>query len=178
MTPSRLRTASVLFILQSPPLAYALDNGLGLTPQMGWNSWNRFGCDIDEKLIQETADAAVSLGLSELGYNYINLDDCWQIKRNSTGFIVEDLEKFPSGIGALAEYVHSKGLKFGLYSDAGLYTCQRRPGSIGHEIEDAAMYKEWNIDYLKYDNCYMTLKPAQERYQTVCRFKDRCIGWE
>jgi alpha-galactosidase len=158
---SRLFSCNFLYV------AYAVDNGLGLTPPMGWNSWNRFGCNIHEQLIHETSDAAVSLGLDKLGYAYINLDDCWQLHRNSTGFIVEDLQKFPSGIDSLSEYVHSKGLKFGLYSDAGLYTCQKRPGSLHYEVQDAASYTEWKIDYLKYDNCWSTVEPVQKRYQTV-----------
>ena len=94
----------------------AWDNGLGLTPPMGWNSWNHFHCDIDETQIQQTAQALVDLGLDRLGYQYINLDDCWQIRRNASGYIHEDSNKFPSGIPALAEYVQALGLKFGLYS--------------------------------------------------------------
>eukprot|EP00980_Cylindrotheca_fusiformis_P024916 scaffold12720_cov152-Cylindrotheca_fusiformis.AAC.5 len=126
----------------------AVDNGLGLTPPMGWNSWNRFGCNIDETLIKETVDAALDLGLDKLGYVYYNLDDCWQKRRNATGYIVEDGERFPSSIASLSDYIHSKGVKFGLYSDAGLFTCQRRPGSLNHELRDAKSYKAWKIDYL------------------------------
>lgn len=148
-------------------MANAVDNGLGLTPPMGWNSWNRFGCDINESLIHETVDAALNLGLDKLGYVYFNLDDCWQLSRNSTGYIVEDSDKFPSTIASLSDHIHSKGLKFGLYSDAGLYTCQKRPGSLNHEAKDAAVYMEWKIDYLKYDNCYSTLESVKKRYQTV-----------
>ena len=105
-------------------LAVSLDNGVGLTPPMGWNSWNRFGCNINEELIRQTADLLVSLGLADKGYKYVNLDDCWQIARNSTtNEIIEDKTKFPSGIAKLAEYVHSKKLLFGLYSDAEEKTC-------------------------------------------------------
>lgn len=101
-----------------------LDNGVGLTPPMGWNSWNRFGCNINEALIKQTADLLVSTGLAAKGYKYLNLDDCWQIARNeTTGEIIEDKSKFPSGMAALGEYIHSKGLLFGLYSDAGFKTC-------------------------------------------------------
>ena len=111
--------------------SYAVDNGLGLTPPMGWNSWIRFGCVIKESLIRETAEALVNLGLDQLGYRYINLDDCWQMSRNSTGHIVADSNKFPSGIPALRDYVaEDLGLRFGLYSDSGLRTCQGRPGSF------------------------------------------------
>ncbi|CAJ1947217.1 unnamed protein product [Cylindrotheca closterium] len=144
-----------------------MDNGLGLTPPMGWNSWNRFACNIQEDLIKDTVQAAKSLGLDRLGYVYINLDDCWQKSRNKYGYIVEDKKAFPSGIPALAEYIHDQGMKFGLYSDAGLFTCQKRPGSLKYEAQDAATYKEWKIDYLKYDNCWSTLEPVQHRYQTM-----------
>ncbi len=148
-----------------PSLAY--DNGLGLTPPMGWNSWNHFHCDIDETLIQETAQVLVDLGLDQLGYRYINLDDCWQIDRNSSGYIQEDFEKFPSGIPALATFVHELGLLFGLYSDAGIKTCQGRPGGLGYEINDATTYAAWNIDYLKYDNCFNLGLNVHVRYQRM-----------
>jgi len=148
----------------------AYDNGLGLTPQMGWNPWNLFGCDgINEQLVQDIAAAMVSSGLSDLGYQYINLDDCWQVSRNESGHIVVDADKFPSGMASLSDKVHSNGLKFGLYSDSGLYTCQRRPGGLGYETQDAESYVEWDIDYLKYDNCYATGLGGgvQKRYTTM-----------
>ncbi len=152
-------------------LVDAYDNGVGLTPQMGWNPWNLFGCDgINETLVKEIAEAMVSTGLSDLGYKYINLDDCWQLSRNKTGYIVEDFQKFPSGMAGLSKYVRNElGLKFGLYSDSGLFTCQRRPGSFGHERQDAESYVEWEIDYLKYDNCYATGLGGgvQKRYETM-----------
>jgi len=144
-----------------------MDNGLGLTPPMGWNSWNRFHCDIHEDLIQDTVQAAKDFGLDKLGYVYVNLDDCWQKSRNKTGYIIEDHKAFPSGIPALSQYIHDQGMKFGLYSDAGLFTCQKRPGSLKYETQDAAIYKEWKIDYLKYDNCWSTLEPVKHRYQTM-----------
>lgn len=153
------------------PLVCAYDNGLGLTPQMGWNSWNFFGCNgINETLVKEIAEAMVSTGLSDAGYKYVNLDDCWQVSRNKTGHIVEDFGKFPSGMAGLSDYIRNElGLKFGLYSDSGLLTCQRRPGSFGHEIQDAESYAEWQIDYLKYDNCYATGLGGgvQKRYKTM-----------
>ena len=112
-----------LIIVSIFKLLYSLDNGLGLTPQMGWNSWNKFGCSINEKLILETIDALNSSGLIESGYNYINLDDCWQINRSEiNNTIIPDYNAFPKGIKYLADYAHSKGLKFGLYSDAGYNT--------------------------------------------------------
>ncbi|TYJ00168.1 hypothetical protein E1A91_A13G069000v1 [Gossypium mustelinum] len=144
-----------------------MDNGLGLTPQMGWNSWNHFHCDINETLIKETADAMVSTGLSAVGYIYINLDDCWgELNRDSQGNLVPKASTFPSGIKALADYVHSKGLKLGIYSDAGTQTCSKTmPGSLGHEEQDAKTFALWGVDYLKYDNCEDTggLSP-KERY--------------
>jgi len=142
----------------------ALDNGVGLTPPMGWNSWNKFACNIDETLIKQTADALISTGLAAKGYQYINLDDCWQISRDSNNKIQEDKNKFPSGIKALADYMHQKGLKFGLYSDAGFYTCQKRPGSLGFEDNDAQSYAAWEVDYLKLDNCYNDGSSPRLRY--------------
>lgn len=126
---------------------------LALTPPMGWNSWNKFACNIDENLIKGIADQMVESGLRDAGYIYLNLDDCWHGERDSLGFIQADPVKFPSGIRALADYVHSKGLKIGIYSDAGRKTCGGRPGSFGHEYQDALQYARWGIDYLKYDWC-------------------------
>ena len=104
-----------------------LDNGLAKTPQMGWNSWNKFACNISEKLIRETIDELNTSGLIEAGYNYINIDDCWQSSRSENGTIIPDPINFPNGIKPLVDYAHSKGLKFGIYSDAGEYTCENRP---------------------------------------------------
>lgn len=126
---------------------------LALTPPMGWNSWNKFACNIDENIIKGVADAMVESGLRDAGYVYLNLDDCWHGERDSLGFIQADPVKFPSGIKALADYVHLKGLKIGIYSDAGRKTCGGRPGSFGHEYQDALQYAKWGIDYLKYDWC-------------------------
>lgn len=123
------------------------------TPPMGWNSWNKFGCNVSEKLIREVADAMVASGMKDAGYQYIVIDDCWQVSRDKNGIIVPDPERFPGGMKALADYVHSKGLKFGLYSDAGARTCEGRPGSNGFETEDARQYAAWGVDYLKYDWC-------------------------
>lgn len=127
--------------------------GLADTPPMGWNSWNKFACDINEAIIRGIADAMVETGLRDAGYIYLNLDDCWHGERDSLGFIQADPVKFPSGIRALADYVHSKGLKLGIYSDAGRKTCGGRLGSFGHEYQDALQYAKWGIDYLKYDWC-------------------------
>jgi alpha-galactosidase len=121
---------------------------------MGWNSWNKFGCDVSEQLIREMADAMVSSGLQAAGYQYVNIDDCWQVSRDAQGNIVADPARFPSGIKALADYVHSKGLKLGVYTDAGRLTCQKRPGSLDHELQDAKTYASWGVDYVKVDWCH------------------------
>ncbi len=123
------------------------------TPPMGWSSWNTFACDINEDLIRGIADQMVASGLRDAGYIYLNIDDCWHGQRDVDGFIQPDPERFPSGMKALADYVHSKGLKLGIYSDAGTQTCGGRPGSLGHEYQDALQYARWGIDYLKYDWC-------------------------
>ncbi|XP_021275241.1 alpha-galactosidase-like [Herrania umbratica] len=148
-----------------------LDNGLGLTPQMGWNSWNHFHCHINETLIKETADAMVSTGLAAVGYTYINLDDCWgELNRDSQGNLVPKASTFPSGIKALADYVHSKGLKLGIYSDAGTQTCSKTmPGSLGHEEQDAKTFASWGVDYLKYDNCGNTGVSPKKRYPKMSK---------
>ncbi|THU44865.1 hypothetical protein C4D60_Mb02t11870 [Musa balbisiana] len=171
-----------------------LDDGLGLTPPMGWNSWNHFQCNINEQTIRETADALVNTGLANLGYRYVNIvvkwfnlltrfpvvvvvvseslsDDCWaELNRDSQGNFVPKKSTFPSGIKALADYVHGKGLKLGIYSDAGTLTCSKTmPGSLGHEEQDAKTFAAWGIDYLKYDNCNdQGIKPS-ERYTKMSR---------
>lgn len=138
--------------------------GLADTPPMGWNSWNKFGCNVSEGLIMEIADAMVETGLRDAGYTYLVIDDCWQVKRDENGNIVPDPERFPSGMKVLADYVHAKGLKFGIYSDAGTATCQSRPGSRGYEFQDARTYAEWGVDYLKYDWCNTANQNAEASY--------------
>ena len=140
---------------------------LALTPPMGWNSWNIYACDITEQLVREVADAIVDRGLKDVGYEYVVIDDCWHGERDSLGFITADPAKFPSGIKALADYVHSKGLKFGIYSDAGWKTCGGRPGSRGYEFQDALKYAEWGVDYLKYDWCDTDGLAARGAYLTM-----------
>lgn len=122
---------------------------------MGWNSWNMFGSSIHESSIRETADALISSGLKDCGYDYLVIDDCWSVKegRDGSGNLVADPAKFPSGIKALADYVHGLGLKIGIYSDAAELTCAGYPGSFGFEEQDAALWAEWGIDFLKYDYC-------------------------
>lgn len=127
--------------------------GLGETPQMGWSTWNKFQGKIDEGIIRGIADAMVSSGLRDAGYVYINIDDCWHGARDADGFIQADTIRFPNGIKALSDYVHERGMKLGIYSDAGTATCAGQPGSLGHEYQDALQYARWGIDYLKYDWC-------------------------
>ena len=141
--------------------------GLAMTPQMGWNSWNKFACNIDEKLIRETADAMVKLGLKDAGYQYVNIDDCWHGARDANGEMHPDPQRFPSGIKALADYVHARGLKLGIYSDVGNTTCGGRPGSRGHEYQDARTYAAWGVDYIKYDWCDSKGLSAQGAYKTI-----------
>ncbi|CAN6282633.1 unnamed protein product [Urochloa humidicola] len=144
----------------------AFENGLGRTPQMGWNSWNHFGCGINEDLIKQTADALVNTGMAKLGYQYVNIDDCWaESDRDNQGNFVANRQTFPSGIKALADYVHAKGLKLGIYSDAGTRTCSKKmPGSLDHEEQDVKTFSSWGIDYLKYDNCNDAGRSVTERY--------------
>ncbi len=145
----------------------ALDNGLARTPPMGWNSWNKFACNVSEELIKQIADAMVSAGMKDAGYQYIVIDDCWQVDRDSQGNIIPDAKRFPSGIKALADYIHAKGLKFGIYSDAGTLTCQKRPGSRGYEFQDARQYAAWGVDYLKYDWCSTSSQNQQASYSIM-----------
>lgn len=146
--------------------AQKFDN-LALTPPMGWNSWNKFKCDVSEKLIMEIADAMVSSGMAAAGYDYLVIDDCWQVDRDEKGEIVVDQERFPHGMKYLVDYVHSKGLKFGIYSCAGTKTCQGRPGSRGYEFQDARTYAGWGVDYLKYDWCHHSTQNAQASYSLM-----------
>ena len=142
--------------------------GLALTPQMGWNSWNKFGTDINEQMVKEMADALVSTGLRDAGYNHILLDDGWmEMERDAQGNLVPHRKKFPNGIKVVADYVHSKGLKFGLNNCAGSNTCAGYPGSRGHEYQDALKYAEWGVDYLKYDWCSTGKLNAEEAYITM-----------
>jgi len=128
---------------------------LGNLPPMGWNSWNTFTWDINDELVRGVADKFISAGYKDVGYEYVVIDDCWHMKqRDSKGRMVPDPKKFPDGIKPLADYIHSKGLKFGIYSCAGTHTCAGHPGSFEHEFADAAQFAEWGVDYLKYDYCF------------------------
>ena len=135
------------------PRVAALDNGVARTPPMGWNSWYGLGCDMKQQDVREIADALVTSGLRDAGYTYVNLDDCWAEGRRSDGTIVPDAVRFPDGIPALANYVHARGFKFGLYTDAGATTCAGRPGSLDHEQQDAMTYAFWGVDFVKEDWC-------------------------
>ena len=129
------------------------DNGLARTPPMGWNSWNHFGCNVSARMIMQVADAMAASGMRDAGYQYVTIDDCWQVARDANGTILADSTRFPAGIKSLADYVHGKGLKFGIYTDAGRRTCEGRPGSYGHEEQDASTYAQWGVDYVKVDWC-------------------------
>jgi alpha-galactosidase len=154
--------AFAFLLLSNPKSAFdskvlALENGLARTPPMGWNSWNIFGGSIDETKIKGIADALVSSGMKDAGYIYLNLDDNWMKNpaRDANGYLVCDPTRFPSGLKSLGDYIHGKGLKFGIYSDRGTMTCMGIPQSGGHnnEVKDANTYASWTVDYLKYDNC-------------------------
>lgn len=162
-----LKFIAALFICIAPHSYGQKFEKLALTPPMGWNSWNTFACDINEDLIRSVADAMITSGMKDAGYIYVNLDDCWHGQRDSLGFIQADPKRFPSGIKALADYIHSKGLKIGIYSDAGWQTCGGKPGSRGYEYQDALTYAKWGIDYLKYDWCNTEGLKAEGAYLTM-----------
>ena len=164
---SALLAASQVSAETTQQIVNTAPNGLAQTPPMGWNSWNKFACDVNEKIVRATADAMVSSGMRDAGYQYVVIDDCWHGPRDSDGFITADPQRFPSGMKALADYIHSKGLKFGIYSDAGRLTCAGRPGSQGHEYQDALTYARWGVDYLKYDWGSTGDRNAQEAYAVM-----------
>lgn len=145
-------------------------------PQMGFNNWNSTHCrpEFNQTMIRGIADKFISLGLKDAGYQYVNIDDCWAYwKRDKNGNLQANPVRFPSGIKALADYIHARGLKFGLYSSAGTWTCQPRkenrgfPGGLGHEKQDAATFASWGVDYLKYDNCNNQNVDARTRYTAM-----------
>ena len=146
-----LAFAAVLIVGAVPAGASAQDSGLARTPPMGWNSWNHFACKVSDKVIRESADAIVANGMKDAGYIYMNIDDCWQGKRDADG-VIHPNEKFPD-MKALADYIHGKGLKLGIYSSPGPKTCAGYEGSFQHEEQDAKTYAAWGVDYLKYDWC-------------------------
>ena len=163
-----LLLAGLLFFAAAAAAQTPRDS-MAQTPPMGWNSWNKFACNVSEDLIKSVADAMATNGMKDAGYQYVVIDDCWQVERDAEGNIVPDAKRFPSGMKALADYIHAKGLKFGIYSDAGSGTCQNRPGSQGHEFQDALLYAKWGVDYLKYDWCHTETRNAEEAYTTMNR---------
>jgi alpha-galactosidase len=159
--------------------------GMAPLPPMGWNSWNKFQCNINEDFIKRTADAMVSTGMRDAGYQYINIDDCWSIEnatRDMNGALQPDPARFPNGIKPIADYVHNLQLKLGIYGDRGSETCGHRAGSGGFEMTDAATFAAWGVDYLKYDNCPdpgpnpgPTIQPEYQAMRTALDNVDRPI---
>ena len=160
-------TSAQMFFGEKKQVADSVFNSLAQTPPMGWNSWNKFGCNVSESLLKEIADAMVTSGMKDAGYEYIVIDDCWQVGRDEQGNIQVDSVRFPSGMKVLADYIHGKGLKLGIYSCAGSYTCQGRPGSRGYQFQDARQYAAWGVDYLKYDWCSNEGQKAEAAYRTM-----------
>jgi alpha-galactosidase len=172
-----LAAAAMAVAVQVPlaTKARALDDGLALTPPMGWNDWNAFGCNVSEQLVEQTAKAMAGDGMKAAGYDYVNIDDCWALpQRDANGNLVADPAKFPDGIKAVADYVHSLGMKLGIYEDSGTHTCSSHgfPGSLGHEYQDALTFAQWGVDYLKYDDCNIpasgqNVQATIQRYGTM-----------
>ncbi|NED12525.1 alpha-galactosidase [Streptomyces sp. SID9124] len=156
----------------APATGVRAANGLALTPPMGFNNWNSTHCraEFNEAMVEGIADIFVEKGLKDAGYEYVNLDDCWAMpQRDAEGKLEADPVRFPHGIKAVADYVHSKGLKLGIYTSAGTKTCDSvgLPGALGHEFSDARQFADWGVDYLKYDNCNNQGVDARERYTTM-----------
>ena len=165
----RLLLFFAVALLTSLHTTAANRDSLALTPPMGFMTWNKYKEDINEQLIRQIADKMASDGYAEAGYKYIFIDDAWQGGRDKRNNILPDPEKFPSGMKALADYVHSKGLRLGIYSDAALLTCAGYTASYGFEQQDAKTFAEWGIDYLKYDYCHAPSDSAvaHERYKKM-----------
>jgi alpha-galactosidase len=158
---------ALTFLLCSNGWSQKFEN-MAQTPPMGWNSWNTFTTNVNEQLIKDMTDAFIKLGLKDAGYEYIVMDDGWMaMERDKNGNLVPDPAKFPNGLKALADYIHSKGLKIGIYNCAGNKTCGGYPGSRGYEYQDARSYASWDIDYLKYDWCNTGKINAEEAYKTM-----------
>ncbi|KAL8282824.1 hypothetical protein RB600_006006 [Gaeumannomyces tritici] len=151
-----LFVAALLALAEAEPIQKRLENGLGRKPALGWNSWNVAQCNsATAKYALDTANLFVSLGLKDLGYEYVNIDDCWStMNRNGSGYLVADPNKWPQGVKPVVDKIHSMGLKFGLYGCAGTKTCGGYPGSWGHETEDAKLLASWGVDLWKHDNCF------------------------
>jgi alpha-galactosidase len=157
----------VLLLLATQTILYAQFSELAQTPPMGWNSWNAFALDINSKIVKAVADSIVGKGLAAAGYQYIVIDDGWQIGRDKNGKIIADSIRFPEGIKFLADYVHSKGLKFGIYTCCGTKTCGGRPGSFGYESIDAQTYAEWGVDFIKEDWCFTDGLDTRTQYKIM-----------
>lgn len=154
----------LLLALAAPAFAQKFQ-GLALTPPMGWNSWNTFAGNINESVVRETAEAMVKNGMKDAGYIYIVIDDTWSLReRDPNGSLVADPAKFPSGMKALGDWLHSQGFKFGIYSCAGPKTCGGYPGGWGHEFQDGRTFASWGVDYLKYDWCNTGTADAKDAY--------------
>ncbi|XP_004711261.4 alpha-galactosidase A [Echinops telfairi] len=174
-----LHFLALALALWGAPGAGALDNGLSLTPTMGWLHWERFLCNVDckeepdscvsEQLFMQMADLMVSDGWKDAGYQYLCIDDCWMAHtRDVKGNLQADPQRFPGGIRRLANYVHSKGLKLGIYADVGRKTCEGYPGSLGHYDADAKTFADWEVDLLKFDGCYCdSLKHLADGYKQM-----------
>jgi len=159
---------SLCVLALASPLAAQKFDGLAQTPPMGWNSWNTFGVDINAQMICDMADIMVASGMMDSGYEYLVVDDGWEaMERGPDGELIPDPAKFPNGMKVVADYVHSKGLKFGIHNCAGVKTCNGMPGGRGHEFQDARLYASWGVDYLKYDWCEHGTADAQETYKTM-----------
>jgi alpha-galactosidase len=178
-TPALLTLVALAMALTPATQAQALDNGVGRTPPMGWNTWNTFGCNINETLIRQTADAMVSSGMRDLGYEYVVVDDCWfNPNRDSAGNLQANPSRFPSGMKALGDYLHARGLKFGLYQAPLDRTCAQyfgsypgATGSLNHEVQDARQFAAWGVDYLKYDWCSPT-GTINDQVRTFAKMRD------
>lgn len=167
-------TLLALTLAVLPSATWALNNGVGVQPAMGFSTWNAYACDIDASIIDEAAQALVDEGFRDFGYEYINIDDCWQAAKRDEGTntLQADEEKFPDGLKSVVDKIHAKNLKAGIYSSAGTMTCGRKIGSLGYETEDATMYAKSGFDLLKYDNCFNegqsgTPKLSFDRYDAM-----------
>ncbi|KAM3424211.1 Alpha-galactosidase [Cercospora zeina] len=174
MASKSIRPASFVAALLGVAGVGAVENGLARTPQMGWNNWNTFACEVSESLLLDTSSLLIEYGLRDLGYNYVVLDDCWSKGRGDDGYQIVDDDKFPRGMKSVSDKLHKQGLLFGMYSSAGEMTCARYPGSLDYEIQDANSFAEWGVDYLKYDNCYHmgrfgTPKITFDRYNDMAK---------
>ena len=149
MLHMRVLVAAFL-VLHLTNVVSAINNGVGLTPAMGYNTWNDFRCSgITADHVKQVADKFDELKLKSFGYEYVNIDDCWCTARDSQGHLVPDPSAFPDGMTAVGDYIHSKGLKFGIYTDRGTKTCDGRPAAQGYEAQDAHTFASWGVDYLK-----------------------------